>query len=158
MKNFLTLILFTFILSYTNSFAQHRFSQEQWDKFKAEKVSFLTDKLELTSAEAQKFWPVYNQLEKEKWDSQSKRRELEGKLKSAKETLSDKEITKLTRDYAAGLQTEAELSVKYNEDFLKILPPRKVLRLYQAENEFRMHMFNKYRGPGQGGSKDSQKK
>jgi hypothetical protein len=37
------------------------------------------------------------------------------------------------------------LSTKYNEKFLRILPPQKVLLLYKAEGEFRMYMFRKFR-------------
>ena len=34
------------------------------EKIKAEKVAFLTTRMDLTPQEAEKFWPVYNQLEK----------------------------------------------------------------------------------------------
>jgi len=37
------------------------------------------------------------------------------------------------------------LSEQYNEEYLKILPAKKVLKLYKVEGEFRMHMFNKMR-------------
>ena len=42
-------------------------------------------------------------------------------------------------------EKEGSLATKYNEQFLKILPAQKVLKLYKAENEFRMYMFRKYR-------------
>lgn len=119
--------------------------KERWEKYRSEKVAFLTTNLNLTPAEAQKFWPVYNQMDKEKSDTQKKRRELENQVRDAGESLSDKEITKLTREFAGNMKTEGSLLEKYNEEFLKILPPKKVLKLYQVENEFRMYMFKKYR-------------
>ena len=136
--------------------AQDDDHKERWERIRSEKVSFLTDKLELTPTEAQKFWPIYNELEKKRWESQKCRRDLEVKVKEAEESLSDKEVIQLTRDYAGNMQKEGVLMVKYNEEFLKILPPQKVLILYKAENEFRMYMIKKYRdrrrneGPGQG--------
>ncbi len=120
-------------------------NQERWEKYKAEKVAFLTTNLDLSPAEAQKFWPVYNQMDKEKSETQMKRRELEQKVREAGEKISDDEIIKLTREIASNMQKEGALNTKYNEEFLKILPPKKVLQLYKAEGEFRMHMFRKYR-------------
>uniref|UniRef100_UPI00321635DE hypothetical protein n=1 Tax=uncultured Draconibacterium sp. TaxID=1573823 RepID=UPI00321635DE len=119
--------------------------QNRWEKYRAEKVAFLTTNLDLSPEEAQKFWPVYNQMDKEKSEAQKKRHELEQKVREAGETLSDEEIIKLTRQFASNMEKEGALSSKYNEEFLKILPPQKVLELYKVEGEFRMHMFKKFR-------------
>jgi len=124
---------------------EKRENDDRWDKFRAEKVSFLTDKLQLTPSEAQKFWPVYNELEQKRWEAQKLRRDLEIKVYEAEATLSKKDVIQLTRDYSSSLQKEAEVNVKYNEEFLKVLPPEKVLLLYKSENEFRMHMIRKFR-------------
>lgn len=125
--------------------AQHEKPGDRWEKFRAEKVSFLTAKLDLTPEEAQNFWPVYNKMEKERLDAQMARRELEEQVRNATETMSDKEIIRLTREFAQKMDEEGTLATKYNEQFLKILPPQKVLKLYKAEGEFRMYMFRKYR-------------
>lgn len=143
------IFLFTisiFLLSQSTVYGQRGDDhKERWEKYRSEKVAFLTTNLNLTPAEAQKFWPVYNQMDKEKSDAQKKRRDLENQVRDAGESLSDKEITKLTREYAGNMKMEGDLLDKYNEEFLKILPPKKVLKLYQVENEFRMYMFKKYR-------------
>jgi hypothetical protein len=123
--------------------------ESRWEKFRAEKVSFLTEKLELTPTEAQKFWPVYNELEKSRWEAQKTRRELEVKIREVEDkNLSKKEIIQLTRDYSSSMENEGELYIKYNDEFLKILPPEKVLKLYRSENEFRMYMIRKFRDRG----------
>ncbi len=144
------------VLYFTQSatFAQHRGpDRERWEKFRTEKISFLTSSLELTPDEAEKFWPVYNQMEKEKWQMQEARSAMKNKVRKAKEELTEKQIIELTREYSGSMQKEAELYVNYNEKFLEILPPIKVLKLYQAENEFRMHMIKKYRDQHPGGKK-----
>lgn len=126
--------------------AQDKDSHEaRMEKYRAEKVSFLTTKLDLTPAEAQKFWPIYNQMDKERWVAQKCRRDLENKVSEAEESLSDNDIIKLTREYSGSLQQEGTLMTSYNEKLLKVLPPKKVLKLYKAENEFRMTMIRKYR-------------
>lgn len=140
------------ILSVMFGFAAAAFAQpgdkeheDRWEKFRSEKVAFLTNYLELTPAEAQKFWPVYNQLEKERWEAQKTRKELEEKVQEAGESMTDNQIKQLTREFAGSLKKEANMAADYNEKFLDILPSGKVLKLYKAENEFRMHMIKKFR-------------
>ncbi len=116
-----------------------------FEKFKSQKIAFLTEKINLTPDEAQKFWPVYNQFEKERMELQFKRRELEMKTRDENASLSDQEIITITRDIAGTFKKEADISSGYNEKFLKILSPQKVLLLYRAENQFRVHMFDQYR-------------
>lgn len=147
----ITSSLFLFI-QITGS-AQKSSREEFREKFRTEKISFLTSNLELTPAEAEKFWPVYNQMEKQRWEAQKARRELETKVREAEESLSEKEVIKLTKDYAGSMHKEGALVVKYNEEFLKILPPKKVLMLYKTENDFRMHMMQKYRDQRKNGEK-----
>ena len=148
MKNLNVIVLLILTSVTLHVVGQENSHEDRWEKYRTEKIAFLTDKLELSPKEAQKFWPVYNQMDKERWQAQISRRELEGKVKDAKETLSEKEIINLTREYAGGMQKEAEMIVKFNEEFLKILSAKKVLKLYQAENEFRMHMIRKFRDVG----------
>jgi hypothetical protein len=145
MKKILTTIAIIAIIAGTNAIAQDKDHKDKWEKYRSEKIAFLTSALELTPEEAQNFWPVYNQMEQERWEAQRLRREMGGKVMDAGKSLSDNEITKLTREYAGSLQKEADILVKYNEKFLKIIPPEKVLQLYKSENEFRMHMIRKYR-------------
>ena len=146
MKKILLLITITAFFATPNFvLAQNDEHQDRWERYRSEKIAFLTDKLDLSPTEAQKFWPVYNEMDKERADVQSERRDLDRQVREATEKLSDKEIIKLTRSYASNAEKEGSLATKYNEQFLKILPPQKVLILYKAENEFRMYMFRKYR-------------
>lgn len=134
------------MLSQNNAYAQKSDnSKERWEKYRSEKVAFLTTNLDLSPEEAQEFWPVYNQMEKEKADMHSKKRQLEHRVRDTKETISDEEIISLTREFVSIEEKEGVIAKKYNEKFIKILPPKKVLKLYQVENEFRMYMMKKYR-------------
>jgi len=130
--------------------SQDKSHEERVEKFKAEKVAFLTTNLDLSPAEAEKFWPIYNQMDKERWEAQKARRQLEDKVTAAEATLSEKEVIQLTRDYAGSLKQEADLMSAFNEKLLKVLPPKKVLNLYKTENEFRMNMIKKYRDNDKG--------
>ena len=143
---FAIIIISIFLVSQGNVRAQNKDPhQDRWEKYRSEKVAFLTNKLDLTPKEAEKFWPVYNEMDKERSEVQKIRRDLEKQVREATEQLSDQEVIKLTREFASNLEKEGMLNTKYNEKFLNILPPQKVLLLYKAEGEFRMYMFRKFR-------------
>lgn len=144
-KIIIILLAGIFVISTQQINAQNESREARMEKFRTEKIAFLTTKLELTTTEAEKFWPIYNQLEKERWEAQKSRRQLEDKVREAEESLSEHEITKLTRDFVGSMQKEGALMASYNEKLLKVLPPKKVLKLYKAENEFRMNLIRKYR-------------
>jgi hypothetical protein len=144
--------IFTFIALAFNLSAQPRdqMDGDRWERFRSEKVAFLSTNLDLTPAEAQKFWPVYNQLEKERWEIHKLRRQVEANVQEAEENMSDQKIKQLTREFAGTMKKEADMVSSYNEKLLEILPPKKVLKLYKAENEFRMYMIKKFRDKKRG--------
>lgn len=117
-----------------------------YDKFKAEKVAFFTEAISLTPDEAQVFWPVYNEFEKKRWELGKERRELDQSLKQGIKEMSDKEYIDLTRKVTSLHLQESKLMEEYNEQFLKILPPKKVVQLYVAELNFRNQLLRKYKG------------
>jgi hypothetical protein len=153
-KHIIFFITGILVFFYLGVLAQDDSHENRREKYRTEKISFLTSHLDLTPAEAEKFWPIYNQLDKERWEIQKARRELESKVRDAQKSLTENEVVKLTRDYAGSLQEEGNLNAEYNEKFLKILPAQKVLLLYKAENEFRMHMFQMYRDRAKNDNKD----
>ncbi len=142
MKKLMLLSIF-FCLIAISSFGQK--PKSDFDQFKSQKIAFITEKLNLTPKEAQEFWPVYNQYEVERMEIQKSRKELEVKTRDENVQLSDQEIIRITRSISETFKKEAELGASYNEKYLKILPPQKVLQLYRAENQFRAHMFEQLR-------------
>lgn len=112
-------------------FAQNR--QERHEQIEAIKVAFITNKLDLSSEEAQQFWPVYNNYQKELIDLMKKRRE-----DRQKENIDPTERINADLAYESKM---LELKKKYKKIFLKTIPPEKLLRLYQAEREFREHLI-----------------
>jgi hypothetical protein len=70
-KGLLGLIMF--LTMSTDLIAQDR--REHYQRIEAIKVAFITKKLDLTTEEAQKFWPVYNNYQKELMELMRKRRE-----------------------------------------------------------------------------------
>lgn len=112
------------------------------DRIKTLKVAFITERVGLTSEEAQEFWPVYNEHEDALEDI--RRRERQYRLSSAQE-LSESESAALL-DNLLALQTE-----KHNADktfilkIRKVISPKKVLLLLKAEDDFKKRLLQQYR-------------
>lgn len=109
----------------------------------AMKTGFFTKELNLTPEEAQKFWPVYNMYDKEMKELQKAHRE---KMKSAKEnmeTMSDKDAEVLVDNFIVQEQKELDIKKKYHGEFKKILPIKKVGKLYHAEDKFKKELLEK---------------
>ena len=120
MKQFLlVLILFTGSLKLLKAQDTRQDIKEgRSEKIQSLKIAFITQKLELTADEAQKFWPVYNRYETE--------------------------IRQAYKDSKAGDgdaidNEEKVLNVKkkYRIEFIKVIGPPKTNILFNSEREFR---------------------
>ena len=111
MKKYL-LIIIAFLASFSFASAQNGRSE----KVQALKVAFITQKLNLTSAEAEKFWPVYNNYENE--------------IKSVRTSNRD-------GDVIDNEQKVLDIRKKYRPEFEKILGPGRMNDVYSAERDFR---------------------
>jgi len=122
------------------------------EKMQAEKVSYLTQKLDLTVMEAQKFWPVYNAFQDEMRALAMEKRKLEQNTCIHHDNeLSAAEIEK-NIDRMVELETlKAATEARYHKKFKEVLPIEKVAHLYHYEHEFRRYLLEKYRKHGRGG-------
>ena len=138
-------ILICLLFASAATMAQNKFKQEDFDQFKAQKISFMTERMELTPEEAQKFWPIFNEFEKKRIETHQKRRELEKKVKDNFDKYSESEFKKLSYEIVDQTIKESDLLKEYHEKFLRVLPAKKVVMLGQIENEFRFKMIRDYR-------------
>ena len=128
-KGLLGIILF--LNMSTELIAQER--REHYQRIEAIKVAFITKKLDLTTEEAQKFWPVYNNYQKELMLMTRKTREDRQKTDIDPNEKINADLTYESR--------MLDLKKKYKKLYLKVIPAEKVLLLYQAEREFREHLI-----------------
>lgn len=142
-KYLIVVVLALFSLTRTAVFAHQ---EGDWqEKMKAERVAFLTTAMELTPAEAEKFWPVYNSMEAE-------RRASFGKVMRAYKSLSDgvaagktdKELEVLVNDYTTANKNSHSIEAKYTPQLVKVLSVSKVAKLFVAEEEFRRQQIGRW--------------
>lgn len=120
---------------------------EKREKIKAFKVSFLTTELELTSTEAEKFWPIYNAYD----DKQFELRHY--KMKTYLKKLNDDNIKNLSEKEAVTLLSQIEstdkelyqLREKFMNNVKKVLPAKKILVLKKSEDDFSRKLLQQYR-------------
>ena len=124
--------------------AQHQRDPKMIEMIKSKKVAFITDQIGLTSKEGEKFWPVYNQLEKERMVLNDKKRDLEESAED-KTAKTEEAYRKLTTEIVATHMKEAKLIEEYNAKFLSVLPAEKVLKLYRSERKFRSYLMQEMR-------------
>lgn len=131
------------------------FSQEnKRDKIKALKVSFITERLELTQTEAQKFWPIYNAYDET--TRKIKHNELRSIRKEIKEninTLSEKRAGELLEKFTNAERRLHQEEYNLNKELKAIIPAKKVLLLQVAEEEFKKKMFDQWKKMRQKGDK-----
>lgn len=142
-KKILPLILF-FI---TFSFYAQIDKDDKREKIKAYKVSFLTTELELTSTEAEKFWPIYNAFDDKQYELRH------DKMKMYLSKLDEETINSISEKEAAVLLSQIEstdkelylLRDKYNTNLKKILSAKKILKLKKSEDDFNRKLLKQYR-------------
>ena len=122
-----------------------RHRKEMSEKIKASKIAFITEQVELTPDEAEKFWPVYNEMEAKKEDiTHNLMDRFRGKEERPEPT--DDEALKIMKQRLTLEENLFDLKAEYQEKFLDILSPVKVLKLYEAEDKFRRQLMEKFRG------------
>ena len=142
MKQLISVLCALVIVS-TGAFAQgpgpRRGNDNGWrERVRSEKVAFLTSEIDLTESEAQVFWPIYNQIQKEQRETfEAVQKAYDAMAKGVQEGKSSKEMDKLVKAYIDAKEKGEGVETKYLNKLLKALPADKVARYYVAEEKFR---------------------
>ena len=115
MKKYLLIVTLLFG-SFSMAFAQENQpadEQTKQERIKALYVAYVTQQLQLTPDEAQKFWPVHTQFENE--------------LKAI-----NKDLAELPKE-----QARLDIKKKYQDNFVKILGGNRCDRFFRMNDEFK---------------------
>ncbi|APY09351.1 hypothetical protein BWZ20_14015 [Winogradskyella sp. J14-2] len=112
------------------------------EKIKAQKIAFITEKLELTSKEAQQFWPIYNAFEAkvEKIKSEDLR-PLKREMRQS--NVSDKRAGEILDKL---LEAETEMhnaKLELVEDLKTVISAKKIIMLKVAEDQFNQKLLDR---------------
>jgi hypothetical protein len=137
MKKIVTLLILVFSVSIISAQQPKRDRKAVIEKVKSMRVGFITNALDLTPEESQKFWPIYNQYESEKANL------MKESIQTKDAVNSDAEGSAFLTKYFEWKEKELALEKKYAEKFKTVLPVKKVGQLYVTEKKFRQEIMSK---------------
>ena len=115
------------------------------EKVRAEQVAFITSELDLTESEAQVFWPVYNDVQKQRRDAFQATGEA---YKALSEGVDGNDAAALLDKYLNAKKASEKVENEAIARYKKVLPVNKVAKLLMAEEKFRQQQIHRL---GQGG-------
>jgi hypothetical protein len=146
-------IIIAFMMMQANAQPKSETRQARLDRIEAQRVAFITDRLNLTPSEAQVFWPVYNEYDAKRHELTKNFHKAPPGEEKAFEDMTDKEAIDVADNQLVEAQKLLDLRKEYHSKFKSVLPPQKVLGLYESEKDFQKQLIDRLRdgrGPGQG--------
>ncbi|MCF6348131.1 MAG: sensor of ECF-type sigma factor [Flavobacteriaceae bacterium] len=118
------------------------------DRIKALKTAHITNALSLTSIEAEKFWPVYNEFDQKIHQIKIvKTRQLTRKIQLAGgiEKLSEAEADAVLREFIEIDFNIANEKKKLHKNLTGIISSKKMIKLLKAEQSFNKELLKRLR-------------
>lgn len=142
-----TKILFPIIFLLVTSLSFSQGFKEKREKVKALKVAYITEQLELTTDEAQKFWPIYNAFD----ENQSELRH--EKMRAILDRFKPRNVEKLSEKDASNSLAQMEkieedlfnLKKKFIKDLQGVISAKKIIKLKKAEEDFNRELLKQMR-------------
>lgn len=114
------------------------------EKIEAAKIAYMTDKIKLTTAEAEKFWPIYNEYsDKREGLMKEYRKKAKALRPSDSVQISETNADQLIDLYLQNEQQVLDLKKEYFPKFKKVIGSRKVVNMFFAEKEFNKLLLEK---------------
>ena len=144
MKRTLTVLILIAVTTLTVAAQQNmpqrenrgRFSPEQ---FQAKQREYITEKAKLTQQEADAFFPIFFELQKEKFNIE---REARSKVvKERGQKLTDEQLKEVLNNNADAKIKVAQIEKEYITRYLQAVSARKLLEIQRAEQSFQSHLI-----------------
>ncbi len=118
------------------------------EKIRTLKIGYITEQLELTEAEAEKFWPIYNLYDKQLMSLKTEERNLLKKqLKNSNnlDALSEKESKDVVAKILLLSESFYETKQQMFQKLAKVISYKKIIKLEITEKEFNRKLIRKLR-------------
>jgi hypothetical protein len=138
MKTFAA-IIFSWLAAITTFAQDEELPQTQdtkvRDKIEAARIAYITEQLELTPQEAEKFWPIYREFAQ-------RRREIRQQIRRTSRNADGKTDEQIVEQQFKAKQDELDLEKDYSGRLLKVISAHKLRSLPQAERKFRQMILD----------------
>ena len=136
-----TLILTTFFgLSFLCLKAQN---QTALERIEAAKIALITERLELTPEQAERFWPIYREYSEKQRDIRRDFQEL--KRDFDPKTATEKENQQVLEKGYQMKERRLELDRSYSTRMQQVVTSRQLMNLRKAEDDFREMLIQRIR-------------
>lgn len=122
--------------------------KENEAKIEQLKIAFFSNELNLTPAEAQLFWPVFNELEEKLKLIRKESRAIEKEIAEKFDKLSDEESEKMMKTLFDNEERELSLKKEYSAKFSAVIGKKRALKLLSLEHEFKRELLDVLRSQG----------
>jgi hypothetical protein len=113
------------------------------------RIEFIAPRLALTAAESEKFWPLYREFYDQRELISQKSRQKNKQIDN-KPPQTDEEFLNAIFFLIDSKIDQANLMKEYARKYLTVLPPEKVFRLFQLDEEFTRSLLNQLKDAGPG--------
>lgn len=117
------------------AFAQNQDRQ----KIESAKIALITNRLNLTSEQAQQFWPLYNEYSDRRKDVARKLRQSNRSGSNAMDDIQESVELK---------QKLVDLEKEYNSRFLRVISPQQLQELHNTERTFNKMLMDRLNPQG----------
>ena len=107
------------------------------------KIAFITKELDLTSSEAEKFWPAYNTMSSELKKERKARKTKSNKLKKNYETMTEAEVRKNSEEIMDSEIEEVKLKKEHMGKIAALIGYKKTVKLLSVEQKFKRELLKK---------------
>ena len=136
MKGLITIILLTVI-----AFGAKGQSKEALEKIESARIALITERLNLSPEEAEKFWPLYREYsEKRKILRQEF---IEAKREVKAEGMTEQESKRLLDKGLELRERQLEIDKTYSERLTRVISTQQLLQLKKAEDDFRKMLLER---------------
>ena len=139
MKRIVYLTLAFIFLTSVVSYAQNRpmpNMQEWMNEVSQYKHEMFAKKLNLTKEQQDKFFPLYDQMDKAVMDVNNNARKIETQILKKGANVTDREYEKAAESIYELTQKQGAIEMAYFKKFKTILTPQQLFQLKQAERDF----------------------
>ncbi len=110
------------------------------DRIESMRIAFITEKLNLSTEEAQRFWPVYNEFK-----ADERKIKQDGKPEKSLQDMTEKEAEQFITERFSSQDRQLQLEKKYYARMKDVISIRKIALLYQAEIDFKKRLVEAVR-------------
>ena len=143
MRISLPAVIFLLFCTFTQSFAQDNNPPQQVQNIRKE---VYTRVLKLNADEAERFWPVFNEMQA-KLNEVNKKIRIEGKnISQNYNTLTDAQMERALDNTLDLQQQSLDIQKKYSQKFKKVIPIKKVALMPRAKREFEKELLKIIQG------------